>query len=81
MLTPTQQVDEYIMTSLRTLEGISIAEIFKRVGKDKTDHLVNSAKRWILLGHIEKDNSGHFIRLTTKGKLLADGIAADLFTE
>ena len=81
MLTPTQQVNEYIMTSLRTLEGIYIAEIFKRVGKDKTDHLVNSAKRWILLGHIEKDNSEQFIRLTTKGKLLADGIAADLFTE
>ena len=81
MLTPTQQVNEYIMTSLRTLEGISIAEIFKRVGKEKTDHLVNSTNRWILLGHIEKDNSEQFIRLTTKGKLLADGIAADLFTE
>lgn len=80
-LTPTQQVNEYIMTSLRTLEGISIAEILKRVGKDKTDDIINTAKRWILSGHINNDNSDQFIRLTTKGKLLADGITADLFME
>jgi oxygen-independent coproporphyrinogen-3 oxidase len=80
-LTPTQQVNEYIMTSLRTLEGISIAEIFKRVGPEKTDNMINTAKRWILTGHIEKSNSEKFIQLTSKGKLFADRIASDLFME
>lgn len=80
-LTPTQQVNEYIMTSLRTLEGISVEEILRRVGKEKTEDIINTSKKWILSGHIENERSYQFIQLTTKGRLLADGIAADLFID
>lgn len=79
ILTPTQQVNEYIMTSLRTMEGIPVEEIIKRVGKDKIDTLVIIAKRWMLSGHIVNTNPPLFIQLTPKGKLLADRIAAELF--
>ncbi len=76
-LTPTQTLNEYIMTSLRTIEGLSFEHIRSNWGNDKLVILQNSVREYQTKGHVEEDESS--IRLSKSGKLLADGIAADLF--
>jgi oxygen-independent coproporphyrinogen-3 oxidase len=68
-LTPTQQLNEYIMTSLRTLEGIHI-EI-------AGEALIEKSKKYIDAGLMKREKNS--LVLTREGKLLADGIAAELF--
>jgi len=73
ILTPAQQVNEYIMTSLRTMEGLdlqSVDDIQRKVLQKGAAKYINSG---LLLLREE-----HLV-LTKEGKLLADGIAADLF--
>jgi oxygen-independent coproporphyrinogen-3 oxidase len=79
ILTSTQQVNEYIMTSLRTMEGISLEQIAHRFGNAIPEQIMQDAHTWIreeLLQLLDQ----HLI-LTRAGKLMADGIAADLFRE
>jgi oxygen-independent coproporphyrinogen-3 oxidase len=73
-LTPVQQLNEYIMTALRTDKGIEL----HKLGEDQ-HRLLRLAARYIDTGHLIKSESG--IWLTKEGKLLADGIAAALFKE
>lgn len=77
-LTASQQLNEYIMTSLRTMEGINFNDERWLITDDETKNkIISSAKKWETQGNIIlKEN---FLRLTDKGKFLADGIAADLF--
>jgi len=76
-LTLTQQYNEYIMTSLRTMWGCDTKKIREDFGEKYETHFRHQAIRHLASGHL-KDSSGIFT-LTTKGKFLADGISADLF--
>jgi len=76
-LTETQQLNEYIMTSLRTIEGISLKRIKENWGDEKLSLLLGLAQKHIIRGHIVPIND--VLRLSADGKFLADGIAADLF--
>ena len=77
ILTSTQQLNEYIMTSLRTMEGLSLAIVEEKFGiKIKTELQIIS-KKWEVGGKLIC--SEEKIVLTKEGKLFADGIAADLF--
>jgi oxygen-independent coproporphyrinogen-3 oxidase len=78
-LTPVQRVNEYIMTSLRTSEGLNLEIISNQFGEKSMNELEKNATRHLQNGSITRE--GKKIRLTKKGKLLADGIAADLFFE
>ncbi|MES2893689.1 MAG: radical SAM family heme chaperone HemW [Bacteroidota bacterium] len=78
LLTPTQQLNEYIMISLRTSEGINLQQIQNSFNQEAADNLLKTAEPWIQGKKVElRDRS---LVLTTEGKLFADGIAADLFT-
>ena len=82
-LTPTQQLNEYIMTALRTDEGIELQRISQAnlEGSEPTadlkEQLLQKATKFLNSGLIVLENQR--VLLTRKGKLLADGIAADLF--
>ena len=76
-LTPTQALNEYIMTSLRTSEGLSLMVVTNFWGETSAAEIVKKAEAYIQCGNAIMNN--HFLQLTNKGKLLADGIAADLF--
>ncbi|MBN9379526.1 MAG: radical SAM family heme chaperone HemW [Chitinophagaceae bacterium] len=79
ILTPTQQLNEYIMISLRTMEGCDQDHVAQRFGKEKAVVLHRQAERYIHEAKIiEQDRR---LVLTREGKLLADGIASDLFFE
>ncbi len=69
VLTETQQLNEYIMTSLRTMEGLQL-------DVSGTAFLTKSQK-FIDSGLMKLENNS--LILTREGKLLADGIAAELF--
>ena len=77
ILTTTQQYNEYVMTSLRTVWGCDIKKIEKKFGVDYASHFRHQAIRHQASGYLT-DLSGIFT-LTTKGKFLADRISADLF--
>jgi oxygen-independent coproporphyrinogen-3 oxidase len=73
VLTEIQQVNEYIMTSLRTSEGLDLA----RLDVARRGQVRATAQTYILRQLVtEREN---VLMLTKEGKLLADGIAADLF--
>jgi oxygen-independent coproporphyrinogen III oxidase len=72
-LTATQQLNEYIMTAMRTAEGISLSK-FK---KEEADTLLKKCNRYLESNLMKLENN--YLILTKEGKLLADGIAADLF--
>lgn len=77
ILTATQQVNEYIMTSLRTVEGINLEWLNAKFGNDKSSIIEAASRKYENSGRLKIEN-GRII-LTTEGKLFADGIAADLF--
>ena len=65
------------MISLRTVEGINLAKFADHFGKDNSDVLLKASSRFELQGLICICSKS--ITLTSKGKFLADGIAAELF--
>ena len=73
ILTPTQQLNEYIMTALRTVEGIDLT----RIGESGSRKLLAASHKYEASGKVLIENGR--IVLTNEGKLFADGIAADLF--
>jgi oxygen-independent coproporphyrinogen-3 oxidase len=76
-LTKQQQLNEYLMTSLRTQRGISLIEVENRFDLLAAEKLSASAKKHFRNETLTEENN--YLKLTKKGKFLADGIAADLF--
>ena len=77
VLTLENKFNEYIMTSLRTQWGIDLEKIKIDYGLDYKNKLLAFADEHIndnLLAFADEK-----LKLTTKGKLFADKIAADLF--
>ena len=76
-LTPEQLVNEYIMISLRTKDGIDLNKIEKEFSPDYEERIGHASLKYILDKRMHKE--GNHLVLTNKGKNYADGIAADLF--
>jgi oxygen-independent coproporphyrinogen-3 oxidase len=76
-LTDTQRLNEYIMTSLRTMEGLNVQYVANRFGETMSSKLQQISKQFIETGKL-KNYNGH-LQLTKEGKLFADGIASALF--
>jgi oxygen-independent coproporphyrinogen-3 oxidase len=77
ILTPSMQLNEYIMTSLRTMEGCDLGQVEERWGREQRDRLRLESQKFIGQGQIRAE--GNILVLTGQGKLFADGIAAALF--
>ena len=77
ILTPTQQLNEYIMTSLRTMEGLDVAFVAGKFAGNFRKQIESASLKWIATNKLYKKGDAYI--LTNEGKLLADGIAADLF--
>jgi oxygen-independent coproporphyrinogen-3 oxidase len=78
-LTNTQRLNEYIMTSLRTMEGLDVQWVAKQFGEQAANQLQQESKQFIETGKMQLHNGR--LQLTKEGKLFADGIAAELFFE
>ena len=76
-LTLTDQYNEYIMTGLRTIWGVSLAKVEKDFGMVFKDYLIEQADVFINQHLLYID--GEHLRVTKKGQFLSDGIASELF--
>ncbi|MCG8804382.1 radical SAM family heme chaperone HemW [Tenacibaculum finnmarkense] len=76
-LSEEDQFNEYLMTGLRTIWGVSLAEIQANFKACFKDDLLKSSQKFISEGLliIEKNT----LKTTPKGKFLADGLASELF--
>jgi oxygen-independent coproporphyrinogen-3 oxidase len=76
-LTAEQQLNEYIMTALRTMEGLNLNRVTALWGQEKTKQILLEANKYFARGDAYLED--HALILTKAGRLLADGIASDLF--
>ena len=76
-LTKTDRYNEYIMTGLRTIWGVSLERVEQEFGKTYLDYLNRQAAKFIEDHFLFVDDN--ILRTTKKGKFLSDGIASDLF--
>lgn len=77
ILSKTDRYNEYVMTGLRTIWGISLDRIQSEFGKSYLDYLNQQAAKYIEDHLLFIDEN--ILRTTKKGKFLSDGIASDLF--
>tara|TARA_B100001059_G_C17834333_1_gene586880 strand:- start:3169 stop:4221 length:1053 start_codon:yes stop_codon:yes gene_type:complete len=76
-LTVNDKYNEYVMTGLRTIWGVSLDKIEKQFGESFLEYLLQQANQYInkQMLYIEDNN----LKTTKTGKFLSDGIASDLF--
>jgi oxygen-independent coproporphyrinogen-3 oxidase len=76
-LSITDKYNEYVMTGLRTIWGVSLEKIKNNFGIKYLDYLEGQSKKHIEqeLLYIEKG----VLKTRKKGRFLVDGIASDLF--
>ncbi|WP_223032707.1 radical SAM family heme chaperone HemW [Hanstruepera marina] len=76
-LTTTDCYNEYIMTGLRTIWGVSLTKVEAEFGISYKKYLLKQAERYIdqQLLYLNDDT----LLVTANGKFLTDGIASDLF--
>ncbi|MEP1490216.1 MAG: radical SAM family heme chaperone HemW [Algibacter sp.] len=80
------QYNEYVMTGLRTIWGVSFNKIKNDFGDKELQYLKKVSKRYIkeellvMSSHFDENQNGIVtLKTTQKGKFLVDGIASELF--
>ena len=76
-LTLEDRYNEYIMTGLRTIWGVSLVRIEQEFGIDFLNYLKKQSQKFIDDGLLSITDN--ILKPTLKGKFLTDGIASDLF--
>lgn len=78
ILSKMEIIEEYIMTRLRTIEGIDLRHYNLLFGENETSRLINRAKRfgdeWVAMGE-------NCVRLTEKGFFISDEIIVALLPD
>lgn len=77
VLTKTDVYNEYIMTGLRTIWGVSFDKIKNDFGFEYLNYLKKNAQKYIIDEFLFIENN--VLKTTKKGKFLCDGIASNLF--
>jgi oxygen-independent coproporphyrinogen-3 oxidase len=77
MLSSTQRLNEYIMISLRTMEGLDLEKVKLKFGLSFSESILENAQKYLNDRKLVLSNSQ--LVLTNKGKFFADGMASDLF--
>ena len=76
-LKETQRYNDYILTTLRTIWGVSLTKVEQDFGMVYKDYLIEQANVFINQ-HLLYIDDEH-LRVTEKGQFLSDGIASELF--
>jgi oxygen-independent coproporphyrinogen-3 oxidase len=77
LLSQEDRYNEYIMTGLRTIWGVSLVRIEQEFGRDYLNYLKQQSQKFIHDGLLIITDE--ILKPTLKGKFLTDGIASDLF--
>lgn len=76
-LTISDRYNEYIMTGLRTIWGVSLERIENEFGLEYLNYLKKQSQKFLDDDFLSIENN--ILKPTPKGKFLTDGIASDLF--
>lgn len=76
-LTLSDRYNEYIMTRLRTIWGVSLERIRAEFGQEYYDYLLKSSEKFLENNLLQVKNGK--IIVTPEGRFLSDGIASELF--
>ena len=76
-LTPRDRCNEYVMTGLRTAEGISLAEAAERFGAATAARLVRDAGPWLAAGTLVREADR--LRIPAARMLVSDAVIEALF--
>lgn len=87
VLSKEDQFNEYIMTGLRTIWGVSFDKVKTDFGEEYLQHLKRASEKYIEQSLLcftsnefnDNQNSTEKLITTQKGKFLVDGIASELF--
>ncbi|WP_343696479.1 radical SAM family heme chaperone HemW [Flavobacterium sp.] len=77
ILTISDRYNEYIMTGLRTIWGVSLERIENEFGSEYLNYLLEQSQKFLNDDLLSIENN--ILKPTPKGKFLTDGIASDLF--
>jgi oxygen-independent coproporphyrinogen-3 oxidase len=77
VLTEANQLNEYIMISLRTIEGMDLQVIEEKWGAEKSAMINQQLQSYLNNGLAKRNDTS--IKLTDQGMLVADGISSNLF--
>ena len=77
VLSKTDRYNEYVMTALRTIWGVSLDKIRNEFGTGYYEYLLDQSDKYIKEKLLVTE--GDKLSVTKKGKFLCDGIASDLF--
>ena len=77
VLTVSDRYNEYIMTGLRTIWGVSLERIENEFGLEYLNYLKKQSQKFLNDDLLSIENN--ILKPTPKGKFLTDGIASDLF--
>ncbi|MFT5714272.1 MAG: oxygen-independent coproporphyrinogen-3 oxidase [Flavobacterium sp.] len=77
ILSVSDRYNEYIMTGLRTIWGVSLGRIETEFGQSYLDYLTKQSQKFLEDEFLFIEND--ILKPTKKGKFLTDGIASDLF--
>ncbi|WP_406845040.1 radical SAM family heme chaperone HemW [Flavobacterium soyae] len=77
VLTVSDRYNEYIMTGLRTIWGVSLERIENEFGLEYLNYLEKQSQKFLNDDLLSIENN--ILKPTPKGKFLTDGIASDLF--
>jgi oxygen-independent coproporphyrinogen-3 oxidase len=77
ILSIKDRYNEYVMTGLRTIWGVSLEKVSKDFGSEFLDYLTKNADNFIKQELLVINNNT--LKTTKKGLFLVDGIASDLF--
>ncbi len=77
ILSKTDRYNEYVMTGLRTIWGVSLEKIASDFGDNYKNYFLQQAEKFINKHLLYIDNGK--VLTTKKGKFLSDGIASQLF--
>jgi oxygen-independent coproporphyrinogen-3 oxidase len=77
ILTISDRYNEYIMTGLRTIWGVSLERIETEFGLEYLNYLKKQSQKFLDDDLLSIENN--ILKPTAKGKFLTDGIASDLF--
>lgn len=69
--------NEYIMTGLRTIWGVSVSRVLNEFGESYKNYLLENAQPFIDKRQLDFEND--ILKTTIKGKFFCDGIASELF--
>ena len=76
ILSPKDQFNDFILTRLRTMQGIDLEELSRIFGEKQKNDCLRKAQKHLNNKCLEIDK--HFLRLSCKGIFVSDGIMCDL---